>query len=473
LAEQIASRIAGRCHLSQALDVVQDIALTGRDDFPFLDPLLEMLAASLDSIPLHAFRDLEMAPAISRVFQRADSSTDPPAVIEWLHLMFFEFVKTRAFEPDILMILNSLEFAAPTSAFVAWCYSCVLEAFDGDVHFLRCFPEFKLSRIELCFPLPLDKISWLLDHLEIATNHQKILEMICGWIQANVGQGQMILFGDAISRQLFVFPMLSGVELDTLLPLAHRFEDPSIFDAIVLELKSDFGKWRNAIECKAPRDLFCLSWTRMLMVYDLQTPPRPHNHASTIVNEMRLAAPRMDSRFYHWILANRVIVTLEIIIAYLGLVSTDLSHGKKPYRRLVIIDILNQMENEKAVRPLKVRVIKEFEAKADFAKLVNILTMKKIPVCLRTLEQLKRHCRPPSMTAEFVRLLQQSLDPEVAIHLVMPVSELSIETCIEIASAVRECPIAVMDSIAPMVRLVLGTLRTEVLCHVPALINFD
>jgi hypothetical protein len=312
------------------------------------------------------------------------------------------------------------------------------------------------------------------DHIDIEKNKKKVLELICGWIQANEGDDRMRLFAYAICRQLFDFQLLSGAELEILLPLAHEFEDPSVFTAIATELKSSIAKWRNAIESKAPLGLYSLSWERMLIAYHLQKEPRPSAQTSTIMNEMRMAASRMDSRFYHWIMNNRQSVTFDMIVQYLNLPSTEPSHAKNQYRRLVVIDILNAFQDQQKVRPTKVRVIKEFEAKADFGDLYAALLNKPhVQIHLKTLEQLKRHCSTPSLMAQYVKLLQKSVPPANAIHLILPVNELSVETCLEIAAEVSDCPIATLDSIAAIARLVLGTFSPQMLILTAGIIPFN
>jgi hypothetical protein len=61
----------------------------------------------------------------------------------------------------------------------------------------------------------------------------------------------------------------------------------------------------------------------------------------------------------------------------------------------------------------------------------------------------------------------------MAINLILPVNELSVETCLEIAAEVENCPIATLDRIAGIARLVKGTFSPRMLAMASRIIPFN
>jgi hypothetical protein len=136
---------------------------------------------------------------------------------------------------------------------------------------------------------------WLLDHPNLQQNQGQVHNLLCGWFQAQTGEDRVILFDYAVSKRLFRFDLLLGGQLDVLLPLANAYQDPTVFNAIVCEIKSSISKWRQAISSKASPELWQLSWDRIVQAFDLHSYPRPPVHPSRLANEMKLAHRHLDS----------------------------------------------------------------------------------------------------------------------------------------------------------------------------------
>jgi hypothetical protein len=457
LAGIIEGRICAITQITHALDVVQASAVVGRDDFPFLRHLLQLLARSLSTIPMNAFRGIEMSKAIVQVLRQAKPKIAPPAVVEWLYVIFGTFASTLQFEHEIEEVMKSMPIQTPRHAFIAWCFSAAGLNFPGKDVFSSFAKEFLLDRFELCYDLPSDAVMWLLDIVDKVKNEKRIPELICGWIDANEGNKREELFVYALSKEYFKFNELSGMQLGILLPLANALVKDDVFNAIVAELNSDIAKWRTAIECKGSPELHQLSWTRMLQAFDLRVFPRPQAAFPTLTNEMRLACRKLDSRFFHWLIANRDNLSLDMIVYYLNSPATNASHAKRPYRRVVIIDLLNQIVDGGHAHHVKVKVIHDFEATANFIDILRVLVNKaKLQIGERTLDYLKQHSNPISVMVQYVRLIQRCLPPEAALQRMFPVNELSVATCLAIASAVREVPPHIVNDLSKVVRAVLG-----------------
>jgi hypothetical protein len=299
---------------------------------------------------------------------------DAPAIVEWLYACFPDFYSEPQFQGEFPGILDLLQFESAHSAFIGWCYSLILTDIPGTTIFQPWLPEFRLDRIELLFYLPSSEIIWLLDHLNPQKNQGQVHNLLCGWFQAQTGEDRGILFDYAVSKRLFRFDLLLGGQLDVLLPLANAYQDPTVFDVIVSKIKSSISKWRQAINSKASPELWQLSWDRIVQAFDLRSYPRPPGHPSTLVNEMRLAHRHLDSRFYHWMVANRRNMTVDILLWYLDIPSTDPNHTKKPYRRVTVIDFFNILGDQ--AHDIKVRIIRDFEATANFLEIFSSLSRK-------------------------------------------------------------------------------------------------
>jgi hypothetical protein len=475
LAGRIAGQVSGITQVMQALDILQDIITVGREDFEFLGTLLTMLSESLGSIPAHALRGIEMSRAILQVLEQAQPKEDPPAVLEWLRTIFVEFMAEPRYEEEIREILGLLKFSRPRSAFVAWCYSCALSEFEGDGRFAQYLPEFRLESIELLFGVPFDRITWLIGNLDREKNERRLLELICGWIEAHDGEEPMRMFEYAVSNRIFGFEKLSGAELGILLPLANRPWHAHVFDVITAEIKSSVTKWRSAVETQSRGELFELSWQRMLQAFDLLTPPQPSEGTRTsLVHDMRMAYQKMDSKFYHWIIKHRKEVTLDVVVQYLHLPSSGPSHERKQYRRLMLIDLLNGMDGDGTVHTMKVNVIREFDKWADFSGVIEGLAKKsRVTLQEKTLDYLKRHCTTPFIMGQFVHLLEKCVDPSAAVNYLLPINEWSVATCLAIAARADNYPNTMLAGLTGIVRLVLGVLPVTAVERAAHVIPFD
>jgi hypothetical protein len=163
LAGLISSAILEHCQLSQAIVIVGQVAAASCYDYDFVDPLFQMLADSIKTIPVQAFRGIEMAKAVLVVLAKADPESDPPAVLEWLVIAFRQFEELCVNEPELVEILALLPFTSDLGAFLGWRFSTVCDSQAAVDRFLSILPHFRIERIELLMSLPVDRLLWLFD----------------------------------------------------------------------------------------------------------------------------------------------------------------------------------------------------------------------------------------------------------------------------------------------------------------------
>jgi hypothetical protein len=477
LADLVSSAIRDSCQLSQAIAIVGQIAALSCYDYDFVDPLFQMLANSLDTIPVQAFRGIEMAKAVLAVLAKADPESDPPAVIEWLVIAFRQFEELHVHETELIEILARLHFTSDLATFLGWLFSTVCDSQAGVDRFLSILPHFKIERIELLMSLPVDRLLWLFNEVDPVTNRAAIQNVVCARLRLMQSDDKQRIFDFAAAHGFLSFDEFPGQDLDVLLPFASAHSSTSFTD-VVTALKKSVITWKQAIDNRRIPELLTLSWDQMLTVFHIGWQPKPSDLSDHPSQEMRAAFRQLDARFFHWLIANRESVTMTIIRQYLKLPSTEVSHQRKPHRRLIVIDIMHKIDNPDAFRE-KSLIINDFEYRADFVDvLAKLNTKSAIELQRQTLDLINRHCGGGFLRLQFVEFLRKAVDAAVAVEFLLPINEATIVAALEIvASLETPIPPAVFVHLASVVKLVIGMLPPQslgmIIGNIPFLNIFD
>jgi hypothetical protein len=130
----------------------------------------------------------------------------------------------------------------------------------------------------------------------------------------------------------------------------------------------------------------------------------------------------------------------------------------------LVIAITKALDSSGDFHAIKVLVMGEFDALTDFGRVVLDFAQKKvIQLGLKTLEYVRRYYRTSLMIAQFVRLPQQCLDPSIALASPIPISKLSLRTCLEIKSSANSVPPLIPRNLVVVFSLFMGTLPCRII----------